>query len=188
LPWDVATFKFDTRLGSAFTRDAQEAQFKNFNEAVLTHHSQQVEFDTIAGINRRNAPVELIRGWYGGATLPNDTFNEDFVPLGWRVSEERGVPTGSPRLYREVIGPYCRACHIQRERALDFATYKGFITHKDAIQDLVYTVPFANGGGDDSGARPGDDRAVMPLALRTYNNFWNSSAPELLCRFLKRNP
>jgi hypothetical protein len=188
LPWDVATFKFDTRPGSAFTRETQEAQFKNFNQAVLAHHSQAVEFDPIAGINRRNAPVELIRGWYGGATLPNATFNEDFVPLGWRVSEERGVPTGSARIYREVIGPYCRACHIQRERAVDFATYKGFIVHKDAIQDLVYTVPFANGGGDDSGTRPGDDRAVMPLALRTYDNFWNSSAPELLCRFLKRTP
>ncbi|HSL22882.1 MAG TPA: hypothetical protein VK886_15225 [Vicinamibacterales bacterium] len=188
LPWDVATFKFDTRPGSPFTREAQESQFKNFNEAVLRHHEQQLEFDPIAGINRRKAPVELIRGWYGGATMPNDTFNEDFVPLGWRPSDERGVPAGSGRIYREVIGPYCRACHIQRERSLDFATYKGFITFKAAIQDLVYTVPFSGGGGDDIGTRPGDDRAVMPLALRTYNNFWNSNAPELLCKFLARTP
>jgi hypothetical protein len=188
LPWDVATFIFDAEAG--FTKADQEKNFRELNRAVASHHQQGATFDPVSGLTRRVAPVELIRGWYGGATLPNDTFDESFVPVGWRPSVERGIPVGARKIYREVIGPTCRACHAQRESALDFATFKGFDVHRASSVNLTFTVPhaLANGAVDDSPARPGDDRAVMPLALRTYENFWNSTAPAQLRNFINSLP
>jgi mono/diheme cytochrome c family protein len=188
LPWDVGTFIFDAESG--FTKADQEKNFRELNRAVASHHEQRAQFDPVSGLNRRIAPVELIRGWYGGAALPNDTFDESFVPVGWRPSVERGIPVGARKVYREVIGPTCRACHAQRESALDFATFKGFDVHRASVVNLTYTVPHAlvNGAVDDSPARPGDDRAVMPLALRTYENFWNSTAPAQLRNFINSLP
>jgi mono/diheme cytochrome c family protein len=158
LPWDVGTFIFDAEAG--FTKADQEKNFRELNRAVASHHQQGAKSDPVSGLTRRVAPVELIRGWYGGATLPNDTFDESFVPVGWRPSVERGIPVGARKIYREVIGPTCRACHAQRESALDFATFKGFDVHRASSLNLTYTVPhaLANGAVDDSPARPGDDR------------------------------
>ena len=191
LPWDVATFKFDTAPG--FRRTDQEDQFRNLNDAVLVHHSQRAKLDETSGIIRPVAPVELIRGWYGIGTatrIPSGAvFDENFVPVGWRPSTALGIPNGADDVYREVMGPNCRACHIQRESSLDFATYKGFIKLRDATEDLVFRVPFKLAGTTVQGApRPGDDKAVMPLALRTYNNFWKSAAPDKLCEFLATIP
>jgi len=198
LPWDVPTFIFDgdpdgplgVTAAPGFSRADQEKNFRELNRAVLSHHKQGAQFDEVSGLTRRVAPVEMIRGWYGGATLPNDTFDESFVPVGWRPSEERGIPAGARRVYREVIGPTCRACHAQRESALDFATFRGFDALRAEILNLTYTVPYtlAHAANDDSPARPGDDRAVMPLALRTYENFWNGTAPARLRNFIESLP
>jgi hypothetical protein len=195
LPWDVPTFIFDgDPLGSpaapGFSRADQEKNFRELNRAVLKHHNQGAQFDEVSGLTRRVAPVEMIRGWYGGPTLPDDTFDESFVPVGWRPSEERGIPAGARRVYREVIGPTCRACHAQRDSALDLATFRGFDAHREGVVNLTYTVPsaLAYGHDDDSPARPGDNRTVMPLALRTYENFWNSTAPAELLDFIDSLP
>jgi hypothetical protein len=198
LPWDVPTFIFDgdpdgplgVTAEPGFSRADQEKNFRELNRAVLMHHSQAATFDEVSGLRRQVAPVEMIKGWYGGADLPNDTFDEDFVPRGWRPNAERGIPPGARRIYREVIGPTCRACHAQRDSSLDFATFKGFDTFRDEIMNLTFTAPFALSHGviDDSPARPGDDRAVMPLALRTYENFWNSATPVSLFNFMSSLP
>jgi mono/diheme cytochrome c family protein len=195
LPWDVPTFIFDgdpvgLPAAPGFSRADQEKNFRELNRAVLAHHTQEAQFDQVSGLTRRVAPVEMIRGWYGGPRLPNDTFDESFVPVGWRPSAENGVPAGARRVYREVIGPTCRACHAQRESALDFATFRGFDAFREEIVSLTYTVPsaLAHAANDDSPARPGDDRAVMPLALRTYENFWNSTAPARLRNFIESQP
>ena len=198
LPWDVPTFIFDgdpdgplgVTAAPGFSRADQEKNFRELNRAVLNHHSQERTMDEVSGIRRQVAPVEMIKGWYGGAGLPNDTFDEEFVPVGWRPNAERGIPSGARRIYHEVIGPTCRACHAQREAALDFATFKGFDAFRDEIRNLTFTTPYelSHRATDDSPARPGDDRAVMPLALRTYENFWNGTAPTQLHNFLNSLP
>jgi mono/diheme cytochrome c family protein len=183
LPWDVGTLVFGT--DPRYGRTAQEPAFKNFNAAVRDHHTQARTLDEVSGLRRQIAPVELINGWYGGPTLPNDTFDDSFVPRGWRPSEALGIPAGSAAIYRDVIGPTCRSCHAQRDAALDFATYKGFAAHRDTMLDVVYEVPtntFLNG------LRPGDEGAVMPLALRTYVNFWETNGPQRLRNFIRNIP
>lgn len=187
LPWDLETFVFDDTDG--FRREDQEKNLRELNRAVLKHHSQAANFDEVSGLTRQVAPVELIKGWYGGAGLPNPTFDGEFVPKGWRNSTP-GVPDGAPSVYREVIGPTCRACHAQRESALDFATFKGFKAFRDEVKNLTFTEAYrlSHGPIDDSPARPGDDRAVMPAALRTYVNFWNSTEPTQLFNFLRSLP
>ena len=196
LPWDVPTFIFDgDPIGAVaeagFSRADQEKNFRELNRAVLQHHSQAAKYDEVSGLRRQRAPVEMIKGWYGGtADLPSETFHEDFVPVGWTPNPARGIPAGADALYREVIGPTCRACHAQRESALDFATFKGFDEFRDEITNLTFTVPFelSHSSSDDSADRPGDDKAVMPLALRTYENFWNGVNPTKLQNFINSLP
>jgi hypothetical protein len=196
LPWDVPMFIFDgDPIGAVaeagFSRADQEKNFRELNRAVLEHHSQAAKYDEVSGLRRQRAPVEMIKGWYGGtADLPSETFHEDFVPAGWTPNPARGIPAGADALYREVIGPTCRACHAQRESALDFATFKGFDAFRDEITNLTFTVPFelSHSTSDDSADRPGDDKAVMPLALRTYENFWNGLNPTKLQNFINSLP
>jgi hypothetical protein len=157
IPWDLDTFGFAPR----FTKDAQQAEFKKLNTAIL--HTNPTDATTI-----------LIEGWYGGQGLPHDTFDGSFVPPGWNNTAE-----GDKRaLYLKVVAPMCRSCHNQRgtyhnsghiifqgeplQTDLEFNTFSQFKEFKDEIESLVY------------------DQALMPLARRTFENFWRSSAPKTL--------
>jgi subtilisin-like proprotein convertase family protein len=103
------------------------------------------------------APVELIEGWYGGSGMPSATFDGTFVPKGWLPPI---APANAAELYLKVVGPTCRACHIQRgtlrRGEIDFSTYADFLAYADRTQQLVY------GAG------------VMPLAKRTFDHFWET--------------
>lgn len=102
------------------------------------------------------APVELIEGWYGGPGMPSATFDGSFVPKGWLPPI---APANAAELYLRVVGPTCRACHIQRgtlrRGEIDFSTYADFLSYADRIEPLVYRA------------------AVMPLAKRTFDHFWD---------------
>ena len=82
------------------------------------------------------------------------------------------APMGVDELYLEAIAPACRSCHANQKRALDFATYEGFMVFEDAHRELVLRIEC--GLDDDSGTRGdgSDDQAVMPLALETFKAFW----------------
>ena len=69
-------------------------------------------------------------------------------------------------------------------RALDFATYEGFIVFEDAHKELVLRIEC--GLDDDSADRENgdDDQAVMPLALRTYELFWETDQVEVFKDYL----
>lgn len=141
LPFDLKTFEYSCEPG--FTRVEQEAAFREFNSAIL---------DTNAGIATR----ELIEGWYGGVGLPSPTQNPEFVPSGW-VSE--------PELYRDVVAPSCRNCHLTRGGgSIDF----------DASTDFGNLASLINGplvfGPSPSGF-------LMPHAERTFERFWLSTNP-----------
>jgi hypothetical protein len=85
-------------------------------------------------------------------------------------------PLTATQLYQQVVAPFCRTCHILRgtnnQHDIDFMAWDipaaapapagGFRTFDDRIKAHVF------------------DRGTMPLAEIVYNDFWNSSAPNLL--------
>jgi len=179
LAWDMDLFLYDKAPGSQYSRANLEPKIKEFNRTVLSVKRSATE-NSPAGSERQTARNELIYGWYGGAGLPG-SFNGNFVPLGWRPDSQtglnKGVPDGADQLYLQVIKPTCRLCHVQRETLtyrsgtkfgapITFKSYVDFMRFKDDIEDLVY------------------DRATMPLALRTFNHFWNRGQADILATLL----
>lgn len=165
IPWDLDTYEYDPRK----TRAQQEEQFKKMNSDLL-----DIFNDRPRGVSVSSGAASVIKGWYGGEGLPNPTFNGNFVPPGW-VSTPDGNKSD---LYLKVVGPTCRACHLQRgtyhnsghvvfqgqplQQSLEFNSYDDFKGYKKHIEPLVY------------------DMGVMPVAKRTYENFWRSDAPLIL--------
>jgi hypothetical protein len=152
IPWDLDTFEFHPDK----TRESQEIQFKRLNHMVLDAAPT-------------GASAQLIKGWYGGESLPNSVFDSRYVPKGWSSTAEGD----KSKLYKEVISPSCRSCHYQREvrnntghviyqgevyeHTLTFSTYDSLKQYKKEIEYLVY------------------DAGLMPVAKRTYENFWRSN-------------
>jgi len=160
LPWDLDAFLYSDALDPAqidpdtnlsdFTaeqirstsRQAQESQFKAFNQAALLTYQGDVE--------RFTNTIEMISGWYGDLeapfdTLPNETFDGNFTPQGWQEQEA---------LYQTVFARYCRACHSQQQTpAFRFESYDDFVSN-----DNVTSHVFESG--------------LMPLARLTMDRFW----------------
>ena len=177
-PFHVDSFEWSRAAG--FTRAAQEAMLKKFNEWVLCTYPLPggggVGVDACrpaAGPSEwEGTAAELIKAWYGGADLPQAQFSDTYVPAGWAGHED---------LYLTVIAPYCRACHIVRgagittgiapttdigQKRIDFSTEAGFRAYADRTKVHVF------------------DRGNMPLALHVYQRFWESSAPVTLAAYL----
>ncbi|NOX43228.1 MAG: tandem-95 repeat protein [Gammaproteobacteria bacterium] len=150
IPWDLDTYLFDDNTASV-SRSEQEAQFKVLNRSVLN-------------TNPLPAVKEAVEGWYGGAGLPANSFNGQYVPPGWLPPE---APASATQLYLQVVAPYCRACHMMQGNVLqsdiDLSSYNKFISYKSRIEHLVF------------------DEGTMPIALRTWDRFWeNNLVPEIL--------
>lgn len=105
--------------------------------------------------------------------MASPTFIGSYVPSGWSNTTDGDKST----LYSQVFAYACRSCHYQREvrnndggffqgdlleNTLTFSTYANFKKYKDEIEALVY------------------DMGVMPLAKRTYENFWRTQQPVVL--------
>ena len=142
------------------------------NEIVLITHRGTEKFDEVAEISRLPAGHEIIEGWYGGPGMPNPTFNGEFVPPGWLPP---AAPVGADELYLDAVVPACRACHAQQERALDFATYEGFMEFEDAHKDLVLRIECGRDNDTKDRKNKADNQAVMPLAKQTYEIFWETN-------------
>jgi hypothetical protein len=168
LPMDLNNFAFDPDPTRGLSSADQQAAYKKMNQVALITHRGTEAYDEVAGNSRLAGGHELIEGWYGGPGMPNNTFNGDYVPPGWLPP---AAPTGADVLYSHSVAPACRACHVQQERALDFATYEGFMVFEDAHKELVLSIEC--GLSDDPKVREkADNQAVMPLALETYKKFW----------------
>ncbi|NOX43306.1 MAG: tandem-95 repeat protein [Gammaproteobacteria bacterium] len=145
IPWDLDTYLFADSTASVSLSE-QEEQFKILNRTVL---------DT----NPLPAVKETIEGWYGGAGLPANSFNGQYVPPGWLPPD---APASATQLYTQVVAPFCRACHVMQGSALqsdiDLSSYDKFISYKSRIEHLVF------------------DEGTMPLALRTWDRFWENAA------------
>jgi hypothetical protein len=68
--------------------------------------------------------VRFLDGMYGGNARAFSTANPDFVPSGWRANAD---------LYRNVVRPYCIACHLNTPQGFDFSTEGGFRNSKALI-------------------------------------------------------
>lgn len=120
--------------------------------------------------------IELSEGRYGGINFPRKTYDNTFIPLGWRQTSER--PDGVEQLFTEVIQPHCISCHSIRGKTvaeineavndINFSTYEKFISYNDKVIDYVYR------------------RGIMPLSLLNFKAFWEkpNGAPTLLASFL----
>ncbi len=133
-----------------FTEDVFAGSSGGSPSALYNQANQEAAFkamnQAVLLTNPTPAAREVIEGWYGGAGTPNATFNGGFVPMGW---------AGHEAAYRSVYAPNCRACHVMRNPAVAFQTYSEFETLQPRGRHLVF------------------DRAIMPLARRTYDRFWS---------------
>ena len=161
LLWDVDTFAFSDAAYEGRTpfddenflnKADYEAAFKTFNEMVkLT--------------NITDAQRELIHGWYGGESMPNNSFDGSFIPVAWRSPADGGPetnPDNASQFYLDVFGPTCRACHNGLENEeLQFAGYADFIAKRDEIIQRVF------------------NEGTMPMARVTMDNFWVGTQAEI---------
>lgn len=169
-PFEPDVFGFSTTPG--FTRADQEAAIKTINRMILCSYPLPAASTAPEDACRRPAsPSEwqgtaasLIKAAYGGDGLPNATFVDDFVPQGW-------VTAGQSTLYKTVVAPACRTCHIMRGNAgnsdLDFTSYEKFVGYSDRIKHHVV------------------DRGNMPLAKIVYDAFYTTAGPTNLANFLE---
>jgi hypothetical protein len=169
-PFEPDVFGFSTTAG--FTRADQEAAIKTINRMILCSYPLPAPSSAPEDACRRPAsPSEwqgtaasLIKESYGGDGLPNATFKDEFVPQGW-------VTAGQSTLYKTVVAPACRTCHIMRGNAgnsdLDFTSYAKFAAYSDRIKHHVL------------------DRGNMPLAKIVYDAFYTTTGPANLANFLE---
>jgi hypothetical protein len=187
---NVDSFEYSPDI-AGFSKTDQQATLKLFNQWILCTYplagapaGAEDACRVPAGPNEwQGTAAEMIKQWYGGPGMSNANFNDLdpaglplYVPTGWGgVAGVAGPGTPFPntnppitdvQLYKDVVAPYCRTCHILRgtknQNDLDFTTLVKFQGYADRIRAHVF------------------DRGTMPLALIVYNDFWNSNAPREL--------
>jgi len=184
---NVDSFQFSTQ--AAWTRAMQEPTLKTFNQWILCTYPLPAGSPSdptvdacrvAAGANEwQGTAAAMIKSWYGGTGtngMPSPMFADSYIPSGTSEWNTGATITGTipsltdQMLYRDVVAPYCRTCHILRgtknQNDIDFMTLGKFQSYGDRIKAHVF------------------DRGTMPLALIVYNDFWNSSAPDTLASFV----
>lgn len=168
--FEVDSFDFSSTPG--FTRADLEPAIKTINKWILCTYPLPAPSTAPEDACRRPAgPAEwqgtaadLIKSAYGGDGLPNATYSDNYVPASW-------VNAGQSTLYKEVVAPSCRTCHVMRGTALqsdlDFTSYEKFRDYSDRIKAHIL------------------DRGNMPLAKIVYDAFYGSTRPELMATFLQ---
>jgi hypothetical protein len=173
-PLAVDSFAYSSMPG--FTRADQEAALKTINMMVLCTYPRS-QFDPVfaedncrpvADFNEwQGTAAALIKAAYGGNGLPGAVYSDTFVPPNW---------VGQEALYRGVVAPSCRTCHLLRGTANQ--------------QDINFN-SFASSFGASSPAGYADrikvhvfDRGNMPLAKIIFEDFWSSGKADMLATFL----
>jgi hypothetical protein len=153
LPFDLDQFEYSSDPG--LTRADQEVAFRKLNQMVR-------KVAVVVG-GPESPIVTQIDGWYQnsthGSTL-SGAFSSSYVPPGWSNSQ---LDTD---IYRQVVRPSCRGCHISTG-----------ITFSDAASFVAFAPSIANDVQNN----------VMPHALQTQRLFWQSSQPLALERYLRAN-
>lgn len=142
--WDLPSLRYALGRDETQLTPAELNTFRGLNERVRDHTAPSA------------AIVELLDGWYGPSGNPHVAPAPDlsFVPPGFVGAAQEG-------LYRDVIAPSCRTCHIARSSGIDFNAYVGDLDGwSGAIADRVC-----------------GPNKIMPNAKLTFNNFWWSTNP-----------
>lgn len=179
---EVDTFEYSDLAG--FTRADQEQNLKQLNQFIFEAFSKQKEQADVKGHWSADFAMEISQGRYGG-DYSSDTYQEDYIPQGWRQNGAR--PDGVETLYKDVVEPHCISCHSLRgteigeqtlaifngetmslANAVNFSSYEKFISFSERIKDYVFK------------------RGQMPLSLRNYERFWQNpqGKPTYLATFL----
>lgn len=106
------------------------------------------------------AVIELLKGMYPAKSSPGpknllSNFDPTFIPAGWQSADKV-----ANQVYKEIVKPYCRTCHVSAHSGLDWDSFPEF-------QDMLPVVTTALCGTMDF---------VMPHAEQTQNLFWKSPA------------
>jgi hypothetical protein len=189
---NVDSFSFSiTQTG--FAKSDLQPFLKDFNQWILcTYPSATPAMVTggwgvctrpTAGANEwQGTAGPMIEAWYGGPGMPTAAFSDTYVPAGWNTNTAiPGTTFTETTLYKNVVAPYCRTCHILRgtknQDDINFTTFgtpavglitpaTGFQSYADRIKVHVF------------------DRGNMPLSLIPHTDFWNSTAPQMLASFI----
>lgn len=150
IPFDLDNFVFSAQPG--LTRAAQGPALRTLNQLILN-------------TNPSPAIVETIHGWYPTA---NAIFNGNFTPPGW---------AGHIPLYKSVVKPYCRSCHIAMDTNSNLS-FNNFSDFRNWNFELSHRVCGNTGGVERK-------RYSMPNALVTFNLFWrDNNARSILLQYL----
>jgi hypothetical protein len=153
LPFDLqhAFDYYGTGLSNPLSRAAQEATFKKLNQIVAKTDLYSLE----------NAKA-LLNGFYGAPqeasdpdTWPSSTFTNDWVPSNnWNASDD------ARQIYRKVVAPYCRTCHVSHP-SMHFGNWDDFLLRQFESRAAVCR---------------DRDQNIMPNAEATSKAFWRSDA------------
>ena len=195
-PLIVDSFGYSTTPG--YTRADQEAKLKTINELVLSSYpllSAPACLSTTPpscpeDANRRvitttnewaGTAASIIKAAYGGDGLPNATFSDSYVPTGWKAAT---AGAAAENLYKTVVAPYCRACHIQRGTYyMDDINFDNYCSTPGACDPMALNSYFYGYAGRIK--EHVFDRGNMPLAKIVYQRFWGSNDPDTLATFIQ---
>jgi hypothetical protein len=156
----------DTITGANFL-PFDNAAFNFSQQSPFTLDEQQESFRNLNAIvleTNPSGPIqELIKGWYdpSGVKAEGSKLNQEFVPTSYTKDE------ADKAVYKNVFAPYCRACPIAQRPAVSLSDPNDPVNTR---LDLAVFAVF--------------DRFYMPHAEQTNHNFWSSSAPADLARYL----
>src|SRR6266568_416598 len=197
---NVDSFSFSTSQ-PGFAKSDLQPFLKDFNQWILCTYPSATPATVTGGWGTCTRPTAganewqgtagpTIEYWYGGTGMPNANFAERcdlsgqpcYLPAGWNnnVVVIPSTAVTDILLYRNVVAPYCRTCHILRgtknQDDINFTTFgtpaagvtpaTGFQSYADRIKVHVF------------------DRGNMPLSLIPHTDFWNSTAPQMLASFI----
>ncbi|MEO5696967.1 MAG: hypothetical protein ABIQ60_07520, partial [Burkholderiaceae bacterium] len=169
--FEVDALTFADRPG--FSRPEQQAALKAMNRMVLCSYpyngaqpaaltEDQCRQPDTSGLEWQASAAGLIKDAYGGPGLPDAVYTTPPVPAGWSTQAA---------LYRDVIAPACRNCHLVRgtgqQSDIDFATFAKFDGYAARHRYHVF------------------ERGNMPLAKIQFDSFWASTMPEQLAAYLQ---
>ena len=186
-PLDVDSFDFSATSG--YTRADQEAAMKTINQMVLRSYPIPAATVFPEDANRRLASgnewqgtaAVIIKNAYGGEGLPNaafsDTYAGDGLPLPGALPTTSWATNGELTLYKDVIAPSCRACHILRgtgpQSDINFDTFattgitgSDFLGYAESIKSHIV------------------DRGNMPLAKIVFDKYYSTDKADTMATFL----
>jgi mono/diheme cytochrome c family protein len=199
-PLIVDSFGYSTTPG--YTRADQEASLKTINEWVLSSYPitsvpscisttcpEDANRRVANGLEWNGTAANIIKAAYGGDGLPNATFSDTYLPTGWQAATYSNSATGAAaeNLYKTVVAPYCRTCHIQRGSnafGMDDLNFDNYCSWNGSACDPTAQYSYFYGYATRIKAHV-IDRGNMPLAKIVYERFWDSSDPPTLANFLQ---